>query len=65
MKRTQEERYTYILDRAEIAIAHRMKARGRAEKERTSRWCACWMMATGVRPFPRPEGDNSPMRSEP
>lgn len=45
------------MHRAELAMQRRQLARGKADKERCSRWFAIWMTATGIRPFPaKPAG---------
>jgi hypothetical protein len=46
-----EAKRTRILKKSELAVQRRMKAQGRANVERTARWCAIWMMALGVRQF--------------
>jgi len=50
MKRTPEQRRTYITHRWGLAIERLRKAK-KADKERASTWCALWGMATGIRPF--------------
>jgi len=50
MKRTPEQRRTYITHRWGLAIERLRKAK-KSDKERAAAWCALWGMATGIRPF--------------
>lgn len=40
-----------ILAKAERAMARRMAAKKKTDKERTSRWWAIWVTALGIRQF--------------
>lgn len=46
-----KEHYKRILDKAGKAMERRKIAKGKAEKEKCSRWAALWMHATGIRKF--------------
>ena len=45
------EHYQRIFVKADKAMQRRLKARTKAEKERTGYWWALWMSATGIRKF--------------
>lgn len=51
-RRSDDERYEYILRRAGLATARLRRAKTKREKQFAAFWSMVWIMASGVRPFP-------------